>query len=96
MKDIPNFIGVMAIPFLRTLFFSGLFFILVTITWTFAFHIAGKHSSIISPFIYTQIVWAAIFASLLFGESLDSFAIFGITLIIVTGTITILITPKKI
>ena len=81
---------------LLLLFFSGLFFILVTITWTFAFHIAGKHSSIISPFIYTQIIWAAIFARFIFGESLDSFAILGIILIIVTGTITILITPKKV
>ena len=81
---------------LLLLFFSGLFFILVTITWTFAFHIAGKHSSIISPFIYTQIIWAAIFARFFFGESLDSFAILGIILIIFTGTITILITPKRV
>ena len=81
---------------LLLLFFSGLFFIIITITWTAAFHIAGKHSSIISPFIYTQIVWASIFGGIFFGESLDIIAIFGLILIIASGTITIIFTPKKI
>jgi len=81
---------------LLLLFFSGIFFIIITMTWTAAFHIAGKHSSIISPFIYTQIVWASIFGGFFFGESLDIIAIFGLIVIIASGTITILITPKNI
>ena len=81
---------------LLILFGAGIFLILSIVTWTVAFHIAGKYSSIISPFLFTQILWASIFGGILFGESLDSFAIIGIILIITAGTVTILITPKNI
>ena len=81
---------------LLMLFGAGIFLILSIVTWTAAFHIAGKHSSIISPFLFTQILWASFFGGIFFGESLDIIAIFGLILIIIVGTITILITPKKI
>ena len=81
---------------LLLLFGSGLCYILVVITWNAAYHISGKYSSIISPFIYTQIIWASSFGIIFFVEKLDFLAILGIGLIVATGTITILITPKKI
>jgi len=55
--------------------------------------IPAVESLVMSPTEKTLIV---IFGGIIFGESLDTFAIFGLILIIIAGTITILITPKKI
>ena len=57
--------------------------------WNTAYHIAGKYSSIISPFFFTQIIWASFYGKIFFSEHLDSIAIIGITVIVVSGTVAI-------
>ncbi len=62
--------------------------------WTAAYHIAGKYSSIISPFTFSQILWGSVYGYLFYGEIFDLFSIIGIFLIITSGIITIINTPK--
>ena len=57
--------------------------------WNAAFHIAGKYSSIISPFFFTQIIWATLFGTIFFSEKISSTTIIGIVVIVVSGTIAI-------
>ena len=57
------------------------------VCWTSAFHIAGRYSSIISCFLFTQIIWAAIYGNILFSEKLDLVSIVGIIIIIFAGII---------
>ena len=47
---------------------SGALVMLSIVCWTSAFHIAGRYSSIISCFLFTQIIWAAIYGNILFSE----------------------------
>jgi drug/metabolite transporter (DMT)-like permease len=68
---------------------------LAVLFWTAAFHIAGKYSRIISPFLFTQILWASLFGNIFFSESLDTLSIFGISLIILSGTILLYKTYTK-
>ena len=74
---------------------GGTFMFLSIIFMTAAFHLAGKYSSIISPFFFCQIIWASIFGIFFFGESLDYLSIIGIILIVISGTLTIINTPKQ-
>jgi len=75
---------------------GGLFMFLSIFFMTLAFHLAGKHSSIISPFFFCQIIWATIYGNFFFNEKLDILSIVGIILIITSGTLTIINTPKLI
>ena len=62
--------------------------------YTYAFHIVGKHTRIIGPFFFTQLIWAAIFGNIFFGEVLDLLSILGILIIVFSGTLTIFNTPS--
>lgn len=68
---------------------SGL--ILMISMWAFntAYHIAGKYSSIISPFFFTQIIWGSLYGIIFFSEKMSSTSIIGIILIVISGTIAI-------
>ena len=66
---------------------SGALVMLSIVCWTSAFHIAGRYSSIISCFLFTQIIWAAIYGNILFSEKLDLVSIVGIIIIILAGII---------
>ena len=59
--------------------------------WAFnaAFHIAGKYSSIISPFFFTQIIWGTLYGIIFFSEKISSTTILGIIIIVISGTIAI-------
>ena len=59
--------------------------------WAFtaAYHIAGKYSSIISPFIFLQILWGSIYGVFFFSEKISALSITGILIIIISGTIAI-------
>mgnify|MGYP004385527411 FL=1 len=73
---------------------SGIFIMLSVLFWTAAFHIAGKYSRIISPFLFTQLIWSSIFGYIYFGEILDVIAVIGIILIIISGSISLIYTKK--
>ena len=59
--------------------------------WAFnaAYHFAGKYSSIISPFFFTQIIWGTLYGSIFFSEKITSTTLIGIIIIVVSGTIAI-------
>jgi len=59
--------------------------------WAFnaAYHIAGKYSSIISPFFFTQIIWGSLYGIIFFSENINALSLIGITVIVVSGTIAI-------
>jgi len=59
--------------------------------WAFnaAYHIAGKYSSVISPFFFTQIIWGTLYGIIFFSEKISSTAILGIIIIVISGTIAI-------
>ncbi len=58
------------------------------------FHISGKFTRIISPFFFLQLVWASFLGNLFFDEILDLFSMIGMVFIVVSGTLTIMSTPK--
>tara|TARA_B100000579_G_scaffold404574_1_gene389504 strand:+ start:3394 stop:4164 length:771 start_codon:yes stop_codon:yes gene_type:complete len=68
---------------------SGL--ILMISMWAFnsAYHIAGKYSSVISSFMFTQIIWGSFYGIIFFSEKINSISIFGFLVIIVSGSIAI-------
>jgi len=59
--------------------------------WAFnaAYHIAGKYSSIISPFFFTQIIWGSLYGVIFFSETINPTSLLGIFVIVVSGTIAI-------
>ena len=59
--------------------------------WAFnaAYHIAGKYSSIISPFFFTQIIWGSLYGIIFFNEKINSLSLVGIIVIVASGTIAI-------
>ena len=75
-------------------FIGGTLLLTCVLLYTYAFHIAGKYTRIISPFFFTQLVWAAIFGYIFFGEVLDLLSITGLLIIVFSGTLTILNTPN--
>ena len=68
---------------------SGVIVMISMWSWTAAYHIAGKYSSIISPFFFTQIIWASLYGKIFFGEKFDFIAIIGIIVIVISGTVAI-------
>ena len=68
---------------------SGIIVMISMWAWNAAYHIAGKYSSIISPFFFTQIIWGTLYGKIFFGEKFDSIAFVGIFIIIISGTIAI-------
>ena len=59
--------------------------------WAFtaAYHIAGIYSSIISPFIFLQILWGSLYGIIFFSEKISTLSIMGIFIIIGSGSIAI-------
>jgi drug/metabolite transporter (DMT)-like permease len=68
---------------------SGILVIISMWSWTAAYHIAGKYSSIISPFFFTQIIWGSLYGKIFFLEYFDAIAVIGIIVIVISGTIAI-------
>ena len=68
---------------------SGILVMISMWSWTAAYHIAGKYSSIISPFFFTQIIWGSLYGKIFFSEQFDLIAIIGIMVIVTSGTIAI-------
>ena len=87
----PIYINYFAIILILT---GGTFLFFAAFFLTLVFQYAGKFSRFLSPFFYIQIVWSSLFAKFIFNEDLDNLAIFGILLITISGTLTILNTPK--
>jgi len=69
--------------------FSGIIVMISMWAWNAAYHIAGKYSSVISPFFFSQIIWGALYGKIFFGENFDFIAIIGIIIIVISGTIAI-------
>ena len=59
--------------------------------WAFnaAYHIAGKYSSIISSFFFTQIIWGSLYGIIFFHEKINAISLVGILVIVISGTIAI-------
>jgi len=73
------------------LLFSCSGVIVMIAMWAFnaAYHIAGKYSSIISPFFFTQIIWGSLYGIIFFSEEISLMSIIGMLVIVVSGTIAI-------
>ena len=73
------------------LLFASSGIIVMISMWAFnaAYHIAGKYSSIISPFFFTQIIWGTLYGIIFFNEKINSLSLVGIIVIVVSGTIAI-------
>ena len=73
------------------LLFSSSGIIVMISGWAFtaAYHIAGKYSSIISPFIFLQILWGSLYGMIFFSEKMSSLSVIGIIIVIVSGSIAI-------
>ena len=74
---------------------SGIFLMISMLAFNAAYHIAGKYSSIISPFFFTQIIWASLSGIIFFNEKIDPYSVIGIFIIITSGTIAIYNRNKK-
>ena len=68
---------------------SGIIVMISAWAFTAAYHIAGKYSSIISPFIFLQILWGSLYGVIFFSEKISTLSIIGIFVIIASGTIAI-------
>ena len=68
---------------------SGIILMISAWAFTAAYHIAGKYSSIISPFIFLQILWGTLFGIIFFSEKITLLSIIGIFVIVISGTIAI-------
>ena len=73
---------------------AGVLFFLAALLYNTAYYIAGKYTGIVSPFIYTQIIWASLYGYIFFSEKLDYIAVIGIVFIVISGTISIRQTKK--
>jgi len=73
------------------LLFASSGIIVMISMWAFnaAYHIAGKYSSIISPFFFTQIIWGTLYGIIFFNEKINSLSLVGIIVIVASGTIAI-------
>ena len=65
--------------------------VLLISMWAFngAYHVAGKYSSIISPFFFTQIIWGSLYGVIFFSEKINSISIIGFIVIIASGSVAI-------
>ena len=68
---------------------SGVIVMISAWAFTAAYHIAGKYSSIISPFIFLQILWGSLYGVIFFSEKISVISILGIFIIIVSGSIAV-------
>jgi len=68
---------------------SGIIVMISAWAFTAAYHIAGKYSSIISPFIFFQILWGTFYGLIFFSEKISILSIIGIFVIIASGSIAI-------
>ena len=68
---------------------SGIIVMISAWAFTAAYHIAGRYSSIMSPFIFLQILWGSLSGIIFFNEKISTFTIMGIFIIIASGTIAI-------
>ena len=68
---------------------SGILVMISAWAFTAAYHIAGKYSSIISPFIFFQILWGVFYGFIFFSEKISILSIIGIFVIIASGSIAI-------
>ena len=68
---------------------SGITVMISAWAFTAAYHIAGKYSSIISPFIFLQILWGTIYGIVFFSETISTLSILGLFVIITSGSIAI-------
>ncbi len=66
---------------------SGIIVMISAWAFTAAYHIAGKYSSIISPFIFLQIFWASLYGVFFFNEKIDTMSVLGIFVIVASGSI---------
>ena len=73
------------------LFFASSGITVMISAWalTKAYHIAGKYSSIISPFLFLQILWGALYGIIFFSEKISFLSFIGIFVIITSGSIAI-------
>ena len=76
------------------IFIGGTFLFFANLLLNFVFHVSGKFSRIISPFFFIQLIWALILGNFFFNETLDYLSMLGMGLIIVSGTLTIISTPR--
>ena len=77
--------------FQEILIFASSGVLLMISMWAFnaAYHVAGKYSSIISPFIFTQIIWGSLYGIIFFSEKISTLSILGMLIIIIAGTVAI-------
>ena len=68
---------------------SGIIVMISAWAFTAAYHIAGRYSSIISPFIFFQILWGVFYGFIFFSEKISILSIIGIFVIIASGSIAI-------
>ena len=68
---------------------SGIIVMISAWAFTAAYHIAGKYSSIMSPFIFLQILWGSLYGIIFFSEKISTVSIVGIFIIIASGSIAI-------
>ena len=68
---------------------AGIFLIIAAWSFTAAFHIAGKYSSVISPFLFLQIIWASFYGIIFFEETITVTSIIGFLIIIISGSIAV-------
>ena len=73
---------------------AGLLFFLAALFYNTTYYIAGKYTGIVSPFVYTQIIWASLYGYIFFSEKLDYIAVIGIVFIVISGSISIRQTKK--
>ena len=73
------------------LLFASSGIIVMISMWAFnaAYHIAGKYSSIISSFFFTQIIWGSLYGIIFFQEKINALSLVGILVIVISGTIAI-------
>ena len=76
------------------IFIGGTFLFFANFFLNLVFHVFGKFTRIISPFFFIQLIWSLVLGNFFFNESLDYFSLLGMGLIIVSGTLTIINTPK--
>ncbi len=68
---------------------SGVIVMISAWAFTAAYHIAGKYSSIISCFIFLQILWGTLYGIIFFSEKISTLSIIGIFIIIASGSIAV-------
>ena len=73
---------------------GGTFLFFANLLLNLVFHVSGKFTRIISPFFFLQLIWASLLGNFFFNETLDNLSMIGIGLIVVSGTLTIISTPR--